>query len=183
MPWGDRQCAMGTAANLMAQFKFTWQSWSSLQAAFEKGLFTLALYFWMHFSSCAAAQLPNTEGLCTIIKRFNFFSLASPSLHLVLIGRCSDRASFQTTQHKHRVENNSIDKKWEQKPKNLCWLQKQKRMVLLKLTLCWGPIFLWKFDAVFPFSSWKSPQRNNPSLCALGLWNARALEEKRRIWN
>lgn len=66
---------MGMGANLKAWFKFTWQSWSSLQAAFEKGLFTLALSFWMHFSPCAAAKLPHTEGLCTIIKRFIFFSL------------------------------------------------------------------------------------------------------------
>lgn len=78
MPWGDRQeCAVGTGAKLMARFKFTWQSRCSLQAAFERGLFTLALYFWMHFLSRAAAELRRTGGLCTIIKRFLFSFILS----------------------------------------------------------------------------------------------------------
>lgn len=38
----DRVCNRN-GASPMAWFKFTWQSWGSLQAAFEKGLFTLAL--------------------------------------------------------------------------------------------------------------------------------------------
>lgn len=91
MPWGDRQaCAVGTGAKLMAQFKFTWQSWCSLQAALARGLFTLALYFWMHFLSRAAAEPWHTGGLCTIIKRFLFslilsvfffFFRVTPSFH------------------------------------------------------------------------------------------------------
>lgn len=88
MPWGDRQaCAVGTGAKLMAQFKFTWQSWCSLQAALARGLFTLALYFWMHFLSRAAAEPWHTGGLCTIIKRFLFSLILSlfffNVLHLV----------------------------------------------------------------------------------------------------
>lgn len=78
-PRGDRQeCAVGTGAKLTARFKFTWQSrLCSLQAAFERGLFTLALYFWMHFLSRAAAELRRTGGLCTIIKRFLFSLILS----------------------------------------------------------------------------------------------------------
>lgn len=183
MPRGDRQCAVETAANLMAQFKFTWQSWSSLQAALEKGLFTLALYFWMHFSSCAAAQLPNTEGLYTIIKRFNFFSsLAAPSLHLALIGQCSDRTSFQTTRHKHHLENNSIAKKVEQKPKKIFAGCRNKREWFCSSQLSAGdPSFCGTLMPCF-----LSHQKNLPkeTITAFmlggsgtsGLW-------RRRIWN
>lgn len=85
MPWGDRQeGAVGTSAKPTARFKFTWQSWGGLQAAVGRGLFTLALYFWMHFLSRAAAELQHTEGLCTIIKRF-LFSLILVSYMLYLV--------------------------------------------------------------------------------------------------
>jgi len=41
---------------------------------------------------------------------------------------------------------------------------------------------LWKFDAVFPFSSGKiSPKKTNPAFELGGQWDVRALEEKRRI--